>query len=142
MRPARLDLFVYGSLRPGGALFEGWFEDSFIDSKRACADGAMYSVGAYPVVFFDQPGTVIGDVVTVQVTPTVIRCMEMETAAGYALVDIDCWLMQNGVRTNSSVRAYAFHCAGGYQLQERVHSGNWFTFDATHPHRRGEGTLQ
>jgi gamma-glutamylcyclotransferase (GGCT)/AIG2-like uncharacterized protein YtfP len=86
----KVNLFVYGTLRPG----EYNYVDSLVDGaerliQNAQANGRMFNVrGAtpiFPVVNFDLSGVIVGDVL-VGIDPTAdifIAVDDMEIGAGY-----------------------------------------------------------
>ena len=82
-----MNLFVYGTLRPGGALSSGYFSAEQITEargRRATMAGRLYSLGAYPVMVPgpSRRGRVVGNVV--DVSPRDLRYIAMmEMRAGY-----------------------------------------------------------
>lgn len=53
-----MKLFVYGTLKKGGALHTG-VETSIVEDS---IQGKMYSLGAFPAVRLDREGTVYGEI--------------------------------------------------------------------------------
>jgi len=84
-------LFVYGTLRPGMALYP-LLADVVVKSIPATIEGELHSFmgGAYPVAFLDKPGVIKGDILTcLEHGGTLNSVCAMERRAGYTekLVD-------------------------------------------------------
>lgn len=114
--------FVYGTLRPGDYNHER--VGGSTDARRATASGRLYCVfpsGGYPGAKFQEEGTIVGDVVYFghKRWPFI---MDMETGAGYSLVEIPVTYEDGSVET---MRAFQ------YDRQPDgpwIESGDWFDF--------------
>lgn len=86
MPKAPIPLFVYGTLRPGGALHRHWLEG--FGTRRATAHGyalmARDNLG-YPYMVHDSKRRVVGDVTYIDSVHLFVRLAQMELRVGYDL---------------------------------------------------------
>jgi gamma-glutamylcyclotransferase (GGCT)/AIG2-like uncharacterized protein YtfP len=129
--PGRINLFVYGTLRRGQYNDRGLTDLALDIVRNVVVDGAMFNVQGqlpiYPVVDFDQPGTVHGDIlVGLPLGDDIVEgVMLMERGAGYEAREV-----QTHVLTDGPV--IGFHqdsTRGG--LGVRITDGDWLRFDMT-----------
>lgn len=133
-------LFVYGTLRRTGPL-EGWLGSSVLESRPATASGGLYSLGAYPAARFDEEGTIVGELFTVEMSEDVIACIQMEYRAGYELVEIEVTIAPEGSCRQRVQKAWAFHYPDTSRLREHIAHGDWFKYESEHPVRGGFAKL-
>lgn len=84
-------VFVYGTLRPRGALHSSWARGTEIVAQGATAPGALYHVSphkSYPVAKFDEEGTIIGDILDFDEEDWE-EVRGMEVGAGYEVREIE-----------------------------------------------------
>lgn len=119
--PGLIPLFVYGTLRTGGALHQ-WVENGVRDSERAVAlDHALYMGPGYPFLVPDLASVVHGEVLWMRNGPELRRTAAMEVRAGYTMELID-------VEVDSSpepLPVLAFTWQQGVAGTYRIPSGEW-----------------
>lgn len=119
-----IPVFVYGTLRVGHGNHSWAIEAVRHYVTDVTAEGAIYFVGpygGYPVAKFDEPGTILGDILWMDAGhPTYREVVRMEIGAGYELRTV-------AVSTDEGeVKCQAFHYIrrpGGPQIP----SGDWST---------------
>jgi gamma-glutamylcyclotransferase (GGCT)/AIG2-like uncharacterized protein YtfP len=88
--PDVIPLFVYGTLRPGGTLYDHYFDTDVVDSERACAAGySLRTTGWFPVMAPEAEEISFGDVLWVRKGMGLMAAIRMELNAGYSLELVD-----------------------------------------------------
>lgn len=85
--PDKVALFVYGTMRPGGVLFQQWLADVTIDHEPGLAvDHSLWQQpgGWFPFMRRERGQRTTGDVLWVQRSPALARMVRMEQEAGYS----------------------------------------------------------
>ena len=83
-----LNLFVYGTLRPGGRL-NPYYELEMVQSEVELLGFSMIDSGCnYPIAFKDEDSTIIGDVMRTD-RDEFNRIKAMEEGAGYSTVRVN-----------------------------------------------------
>ena len=126
-----MNLFVYGSLRPGHYNFQRLFAGGVIGVRPAQSTGRLYhymgstrQMPMFPVACFDEPGTIAGDLIQLdsidhQFEIEQVRWMEL--GAGYEERQINVAL-----ENSHEVEAYAYHWPhGSAHRGEWIPSGDW-----------------
>lgn len=120
-----IELFVYGTLRTGQPLHD-WVAEDVFRKCEATTPGHLYELrnGEYPAALFDPTATnrIHGEVMTVVLTESVLGCIEMENAAGYACRWVEV-TFENG--KTAKALSFEFTPMSGDQLGEQIISGDW-----------------
>lgn len=121
--PNTIPMFVYGTLRPGGALHDSWIADAVIDSEPATATGyALRNAGPFPLMVPTGGEVVYGDILWVdrtnrQVMDTIY--MELQTGYDMEVVEVE------GDGVNIPIPALAFVWNNGTAGLPRVPQNDW-----------------
>lgn len=80
-------LFVYGTLRMGGALHERYLDGEVVDHESATLTGfSLRDVGAFPLMVHEQGHTTYGEVMWMRPDSIGLhRAIHMELGAGYTM---------------------------------------------------------
>jgi gamma-glutamylcyclotransferase (GGCT)/AIG2-like uncharacterized protein YtfP len=121
-------VFVYGTLRPGGALHDSYFGRDAERVGEATVPGSLHLVnerGWFPVWRPETPGArTTGDLLLV--SPWDARAArDMEVGAGYLAVEVEATLSDG-----STLPAMAFAWPQDRSCGPRIDSGDWFTHHA------------
>lgn len=124
------NVFVYGTLQPGGSLYEYWIAPAVVgEPQKGTITGTLYHVTDdapyYPVAklrAWDTDGE--------RIAGTVLPCdenhsdfvetVQMEKNAGYTVLTVPCTLEDGTV-----VEVEAFHYIGNPR-GAKIEDGNWF----------------
>lgn len=90
--PEIVPVFVYGTLRPGGALYRHWLEGVVVEHHHGTAPGYglwCANTHSYPMLCPTPGATAQGDILWVKRGPQLNRTVAMECNAGYTLTTID-----------------------------------------------------
>ncbi len=138
----RIELFVYGSLRVGQALHD-WLSADIFRWCEATTPGHLYELrnGEYPAALFglDTSDRIHGEVLTVDLTESVLGCIEMENAAGYVCRWVDV-TFENGNTTKALT--FEFTIISGDVLGDRIIGGDWVEHVNTKREADGEQELE
>lgn len=130
---ALIPLFVFGTLRVGFGN-HGMFGEACHSAYTGVeAPGRMYYAGysyagevrsaGYPCVRFDEPGTVIGDLLFVdEEHPNTSMVHRMELGAGYVMAEVPVTLEDGRI-----IMATAYHWPEGAATGRHIESGNYET---------------
>lgn len=124
-------VFVYGTLRPGGSLYEHWIKPAVIgEPQQGTISGRLFHVAAgeppiYPVAKLrpdlHDSDKIVGTILECDETnPAYQATVRMEKGAGYTVLEVPCWL-----EDGTQIEVEAFHYIwepGGSQIE----SGDWF----------------
>lgn len=124
-------LFVYGTLQPGGRLYEYWIVHAVVgEPQKGKISGRLYHVTddgpVYPVAkltpWLEDSSEIVGTVLPVDENHPAYKATEqMEKNAGYTVLEeVPCELADGSV-----IKVVAFHYIwepGGRQID----SGDWF----------------
>jgi gamma-glutamylcyclotransferase (GGCT)/AIG2-like uncharacterized protein YtfP len=87
--PQVVPLFVYGTLRPGGALYDRWIGPAVVDSERATVAGhrlVTWRGGSFPLMVEGAAALTTGTLLWCDRRhPAFVRTLRMEMNAGYTL---------------------------------------------------------
>lgn len=119
-----MNLFVYGTLRPGGTLHDGWLGGR--PSAQGTTSGALFSLpgwpapGPYPLAdFTESVGQVVGDVFSFDDGDSVLAALHrMETSVGYRLASV---VVEHSDGTRTAAVAYQWD----HKVGERIDGGDW-----------------
>lgn len=121
-----VNLFVYGTLRPGGTLYDHWISEAVEEIYEiATTRGSLYHVHSgpgflYPVAKLDEKGLVRGTVLRCRAgSPALAETIRMETNAGYEV-----WLVEVNVLGLGMFPCKSFHYPHSPKGKKIV-SGDW-----------------